>query len=241
MNLFTAICLLLNFEAIFAAPNVFLTIHESGHDQKSDESFLSWLFPSSDWEMPPSRTEAPEQQNSTWLGNATSEVKHTIDDLGSKLNLDFITSVLTDVAETIFNNEDEGKEEEKSEVNEAIEKFTVYSARDIPISGLGFVGEIVNDSVSAVLNAIVAYQHRNEADCLQHLICESNRDIYGRKSGRDRVIPAVVAYATNLVLAGLVASDNDVISVSEVLKAARGGRKGRIECRENYPLCTVTL
>lgn len=110
----------------------------------------------------------------------------------------------------------------------------IRDKRDIPISGFGQLGEMINDSFSAVLNAIIVYQHKTNfgPECVQRLICESNREAFAK----GYFVPAALAYAFNLGIASVSEQ-----KASDVLIAARKGRKGQVDCYDMYKRCNVKL
>ena len=82
--------------------------------------------------------------------------------------------------------------------------------------------------------------YRNSGpDCAKRLLCESNRDMF---AGRPYTVPAVVTYGLNIAFAMtniLDAEGNE--SASELLWAARNGRKGDTDCALKYDKCSVKL
>ena len=83
-----------------------------------------------------------------------------------------------------------------------------------------------------------SYTRRSGPDCARRLLCESNKDIFSR----GYTLPALVSYAVNLYLAGsptVIEEGNG--RASELLWAARRGRKGEVDCVKHYPNCPVRL
>ena len=72
-------------------------------------------------------------------------------------------------------------------------------------------------------------------DCPRRLICQSNRAIVFHGG---HVIPSLVTYASNLVLSAAVLSEG---KASQLLLAARVGRKGEKDCVREYPECDTVL
>jgi hypothetical protein len=73
-------------------------------------------------------------------------------------------------------------------------------------------------------------------DCAARHICEWNRKIFSR----GYTVPQVVTYALNLVLSAYLVDDGNG-KMSDLLWAARLGRKGNTDCLEMYPSCKVKL
>ena len=130
-------------------------------------------------------------------------------------SISFVTSFLERVADVLFERDKREK-------------------RDIPIAGLGQFGEMINDSFSAVLNAIIIYQHKTDfgPQCVERLTCESNREAFAK----GYFIPAVLTYTFNLGIASITEQ-----KASDILIAARKGRKGEVDCYEMYAKCDIKL
>ena len=61
-------------------------------------------------------------------------------------------------------------------------------------------------------------------------------------AGRPYTVPALVTYGLNLVLATTdILHANGTEKASELLWAARIGRKGETDCRQKYDKCSVKL
>ena len=75
---------------------------------------------------------------------------------------------------------------------------------------------------------------RNDgADCPQRLVCQANKDIFSR----GHVLPSVMTYISNIIMSLTIEESK----MSEILQAARNGRKGEINCIKKYPNCSIRL
>jgi hypothetical protein len=65
-------------------------------------------------------------------------------------------------------------------------------------------------------------------------MCETSRRITFQ---RGYALPSLMTYLSNVILSAVV----DGGKMSDVLLAARKGRKGKIDCIKAYPACNVIL
>ena len=75
----------------------------------------------------------------------------------------------------------------------------------------------------------------NGPDCPSRLLCQANKDIFGR----GHVLPSVMTYISNLIMSLMV--DNQDAKTSSLLLAAQKGRKGQVDCIQTYSKCNIEL